>query len=423
MSSTTRTLITGLLVLVAAFLVWLVIPAGTSFPGNAEAPSSSPALVERGAYLATAANCGTCHTAPGGEAMAGGLAFNTPFGTIYSTNITPDADTGIGDWSFADFANSMRHGVRPDGTHLYPVFPYTSFTKIGDDDLAALFTYLNSVPAVRQSAPANELSFPFNLRILMKAWKALFFDNGEFVADESQPGDWNRGAYLVEAFAHCGECHSPRNAFGAAKNGLAMSGGEYLDKVAGGKYKPWFAPDLTSSEAGLGLWAHEDLADYLHTGRNAFLDSIGPMNEVIMHSTRHLDRADVEAMATYLKSLPAASPVAREPVSERIMGRGRTIYNLHCGTCHLPTGLGDPEMGPKLNQGSLVVQAPNPASMINVILYAPDVADLPPRWRMPMDEFQYILDDEEVAAVASYIRNSWDNRAGLVTPDQVARQR
>ena len=212
---------------------------------------------------------------------------------------------------------------------------------------------------------------------------------------------------------------------GAEDNDRFMAGGEYLDKVHGGVYRPWSAPNLTSSETGLSLWSDADLRSYLRTGRNRFLDTFGPMNEVVMGSTRHLSAGDTRAMTTYLKSLPAVSEDRRRHADQQVLGRGRTIYNLYCGTCHLPTGLGDTEMGPKLNDGSLVVQAENPASMINVILYGPELPDPPlaPRGWEPMDEHQYLLDDEEIAAVASFIRHSWDNPGGLVTPDQVARQR
>ena len=386
---------------------------------------ASGELIERGRYLSIVGNCATCHTVEGGEPMAGGLPFETPFGTLYSTNITPDAETGIGEWTAEEFLASMRLGVRPDGTHLYPAFPYPSFTKVTDDDVIALFAYIRSVPAVRQPAPENELAFPFNFRALMAVWKGMFFDAGAYVADEAQTAEWNRGAYLVEGLAHCGACHTPRNSLGAEINDRLMAGGEYLDRVGEGHYRPWSAPNLTSSETGLSLWSDDDLQSYLQSGRNSFLDSFGPMNEVIMNSTRHLSAADLGAMTTYLKALPAVSDGERATADQRVLGRGRTIYNLYCGTCHLPTGLGDPEMGPRLNDGSLVVQARNPASMINVILYGPALPDPPlaPRWREPMDEHQFLLDDDEVAAVASFIRHSWENPGGLVTAAQVARQR
>jgi mono/diheme cytochrome c family protein len=355
--------------------------------------------------------------------MAGGVAIATPFGPIYSTNITPDADTGIGNWSLEDFQLSMRQGVRPDGQHLYPAFPYTAFTKLSDTDVAAIFAYLKSLSAVRQTAPENGLHFPFNQRWLMAIWKALYFEPGVFKPDESRSESWNQGAYLVEALTHCSACHSPRTLLGAEKTDQAMAGGLYTDKVRGGAVRPWFAPNLRSDAAGLGNWTHEQLAHYLKTGRNTFVETFGPMNEVIMGSTRYLHSDDINAMATYLKSLSPTDEESRRVAEYRVIGRGRTVYNLHCGTCHLPTGLGDEEMAPRLAGGSLVALAENPASMINVILYGPERSELPNVWYEEMGEFQYLLDDEEIAAVASFVRQSWGNPGGIVTAQDVAKQR
>lgn len=426
MSSSLR--LTAVLAAVAIVVLAAILLRTDSSGGNgpiAILDISGDELLARGEYLAIAGNCASCHTTSTGDFMAGGLAFETPFGTLYSTNITPDADTGIGNWSERDFLNAMRHGVRPDNEHLYPAFPYTAYTRMSNEDVAAIYAYLQSVPPVNQVPPENELSFPFNIRSLMAIWKALYFNQGEFEPDEEQSDEWNRGAYLVEGLAHCSACHTPRNVFGAERKELHMSGGEYLDRVRTGAHRPWSAPNLTSTERGLGLWTQREVEDYLKSARNDFLESFGPMNEVIMNSTRFLSDSDVSAMAFYLKSLPAVDePIAEDPNPE-LMGRGRTIYNLHCGACHLPTGEGDPEMAPRLNAGSLVVQSSNPASMINAILYGPETPGhpLPPRWLEPMDEFQYQLDNEEIAAVATYIRNSWNNAAGVVTAAQVARQR
>jgi len=383
------------------------------------------AQIERGRYLAIAGNCASCHTTAEGGFLAGGLPFETPFGRIYSTNITPDRGTGIGAWSADEFFASMRYGERPGGEHLYPVFPYTAFTRITDEDIAALYSYLMSVPALRQETPANDMPFPFSQRALMGPWKRLFFEPGAFTPETSRSEDWNRGAYLVEALAHCSACHSPRNRLGAEKTGLAMSGGVYTDRVRTGVLRPWSAPNLTAAHSGLGIWPREELAAYLKTGRNRFVETHGPMNEVIMNSTRHLSEADVGAMSAYLKSLPAIEYGDGPEADARTLGMGRTLYNLHCGTCHLPTGRGDPEMAPQIGGGSLVARAGDPASLINVILYGPEPPDppLPPKWRNPMEEFQYLLDDDEVAALASFLRHSWDNGAALVTPEQVARQR
>jgi len=357
--------------------------------------------------------------------MSGGLPFRTPFGTIYSTNITPDPLTGIGNWSEVDFLNSLRHGVRPDGDHLYPAFPYAAYTKASDDDILAMFAYLKSIKPVRITPPQNDLVFPFNYRPLMAFWKLLYFQPGVYEVREDQSEQWNRGAYLVEALAHCSACHSPRNSLGAERAAAHMGGGEFLDLVARQHYRPWSAPNLTATERGLALWSEQDLADYLKTARNDMLESFGPMNEVIINSTRYLEAQDIGAMVTYLKNLPAVPEREATTPGPAVMGRGRTIYNLHCGTCHLPTGEGDPDMAPRLDRGSLVVQDENPASMINAILYGPHLPSPPlqPKWREPMEDFQYLLDNEEVAAAATFIRHSWGNASGMVTADQVARQR
>lgn len=404
----------------------IISPNTTTGSGSIAATTESgEELIARGEYLATAGNCISCHTVEGGEVMAGGLAFETPFGVIYSTNITPNDQYGIGAWTEWDFLNSLRHGVNAEGEHLYPAFPYTAYTKLSNADIAAIFAYLNSLPAVAYEPPSNSLRFPFNQRALMGFWKFLNFEAGEFEFDSDHSEEWNRGAYLVEALAHCSACHSPRDSLGAEQQSLAMSGGEYIDRVGEGMLRPWSAPNLTSSDYGLGLWSQIQLEDYLSTARNDFIESFGPMNEVIINSTSKLRSSDISAMAIYLKDLPAIEEQAGAEPDAQIMGRGRTVYNLHCGTCHLPTGEGDPEMAPRLNRGSLVVQSSNPASMINAILYGPQLPQhgLEQRWREPMEEFQYLLDDEEVAAAATYIRNSWENAAGVVTPEQVARQR
>lgn len=403
---------------------------GTNGGGQGPAYSADATLavgtqIERGEYLALAGNCASCHTSADEGFMAGGVAFETPFGTVYSTNITPDAETGIGNWTGEQFLNSMREGVRPNGEHLYPVFPYTAFTKVTNEDVAALFAYLKSIPAVRRAAPENDLSFPFNIRRLMSVWKAMFFDAGAYAADDSKSAEWNRGAYIVEALAHCGACHSPRNFLGAEQTEMAMSGGVYTDKIPGGALRPWSAPNLTSAPSGLELWPLEELAAYLKTGKNSYVETFGPMNEVILNSTRHLSDSDVNSMAAYLKSLPPKEQDRGSVAKNEVLGMGRTQYNLHCGTCHLPTGLGDETMAPRLAGGSLVVQASNPASLINVILYGPEMPHppLPTKRRKPMEEFQYLLNDEEVAALASFVRSSWGNAGGAVTAKEVAAQR
>src|SRR5688500_8634145 len=227
---------------------------------RADSPAASSgdqgnSLVERGRYLARAGNCVSCHTAHGGPAFAGGLAFQTPFGKLYSTNITPDPETGIGKWTVEQFGRALREGVRPDGQHLYPAFPYTAYSKIGDDDVLALYAYLKIVKPVKSTPPANEMSFPFDRRWTLGVWKALFFDADRFQPTPSQSAEWNRGAYLVEGLAHCSACHSPRNFLGAERSSAAMSGGEYFDRVASGEMRAWAAPNLTNGSDGLAAWS------------------------------------------------------------------------------------------------------------------------------------------------------------------------
>lgn len=401
---------------VAKCLVLLLLP---TISAMASAPPT-----ERGEYLARAGNCVSCHTAPGGEVMAGGVAFETPFGRIYSTNITPDAETGIGNWTQEQFRQALRKGVTPDGTHLYPVFPYTAYTKVTDEDAAALFAYLQSVPAVSSPPPENEMSFPYNQRWLMGLWKALFFDEGPYQPVAAQSSEWNRGAYLVEGLGHCSACHSPRNFLGAERSDAAMTGGTYLDRVLSGEVRPWSAPNLTSAANGLGEWSVEDIAAYLKTGKNAHVSVSGPMNEVILNSTQHLNDADIRAMSVYLKSVPANEGDVTPPASDEVMSAGSLVYDVHCGTCHLPTGAGSEDTGTALAKFSPLVQANDPASLINIILYGPPLPEpnLPAKWQK-MEPFAEKLTDEEVAQVASFVRASWNNKAGAVTPEQVAKQR
>jgi mono/diheme cytochrome c family protein len=253
----------------------------------------------------------------------------------------------------------------------------------------------------------------------------LFFDEGAYQPDAAQSEEWNRGAYLVESLAHCSACHSPRNFMGAESSSMAMTGGVYQDKVPGGEIRAWSAPNLTSASNGLGAWPAEDLAAYLKTGTNSFVSTFGPMNEVIMESTRHLTDQDIGAMTTYLKSLPANEGKLGSPASAAVLQEGSTVYNVHCGTCHLPTGLGGADSGPTLAGGSLVVQASDPASLINVILYGPEMPHPPIHdkdWKQ-MEAMGDKLTDEEIAAVASFLRSEWGNKGGEVTVNQVAKQR
>jgi mono/diheme cytochrome c family protein len=397
-------------------------PAAPEAAAEPAAPALSPAA-EKGRYLATAGNCASCHTAEGGKPFAGGVAFPTDFGTIYSTNITQDAETGIGKWTADDFKKAMRQGVRPDGTHLYPAFPYTAFTALSDEDVAALYAFIKTLAPVSAPAKANTLKFPYDQRALMAVWKALFFKDARFVPVAGRAADVNRGAYLVEGLGHCSACHTPRNFLGAEKMDAFLTGGVYNDAVLPGQVRPWAAVNLTPAPTGLGAWSAEDIAAYLKTGLSKRATTFGPMNEVVMNSTRHLSDDDIKAIAAYLKALPAKDQGTGPAASKEVLAMGETVYTVRCGTCHLPTGLGSDTLGVSL-VGSAVVQAPSPASLINNVLYG---AKLPPApfnsGRRTMTAFADELRDEEVAAVASYVRSAWGNKAGAVSPAEVARQR
>lgn len=401
-------------------------PAPAVEPAQAAAPEPQNDPLARGKYLATAGNCISCHTRDGGAPFAGGVAFKTDFGTIYSTNITSDKTAGIGGWTQAQFTRAMREGIAANGEHLYPAFPYTAFTKVSDEDLGEIFAYIKSIPASDSKPPPNEMGFPFNQRSLMSVWNTLFFKPGVFTADPKQSAAYNRGAYLVEGLGHCGACHSPRNFLGAEQSDQAMSGGVFNDKIPGGAVRRWSGVNLTSAESGLKLWTPEDIVAYLKTGHSNRSASYGPMNDVIGNSTRHLSDDDLAAMATYIKAL---APIERSPkvaLDDKTQRAGDTLYTIHCGTCHLPTGLGatpGTELGAPL-VGSAVAQAPDPASLINIILYGGQVlSPVPEKAWKSMKALSDNLSDEDVAAIASYVRANWGNRGGPVTAAQVANQR
>lgn len=392
-----------------------------------DAGASSASQVDRGRYLAAAGNCVSCHTAEDGQAFAGGVEFATPFGTLYSTNITPDPQTGIGNWTQQQFARALREGVRPSGEHLYPAFPYTAFTRISDEDIAALFAYLRSLQPVTRAGAQNRLRFPFNQRWTIGLWKSLYFEAGRFVPDERQTAQWNRGAYLVQGPGHCSMCHSPRTWLGGEDAHRAMSGGTYRDNVAG-KVLEWSASNLTSAPDGLASWSVAEVASYLKLGFSARAGVFGPMNEVVVNSTRHLSDQDVSAISTYLKSIPASSQLDSPSPEQSVMSEGQLQYDIHCGTCHLPTGLGSDTTGPPL-AGSSIVLAADPASLINVTLYGAQLPSIPPskEWQMrqwqPMEPFGDKLSDAEAAALLTYIRSAWSNKAGAVRVGDVAKQR
>jgi mono/diheme cytochrome c family protein len=403
----------------AALAAYVFRPVAIAAPAPLQAHTATAAA---GAYLAKVGNCAACHTTPGGAPYAGGVKFVTPFGTLFSTNITPDMEHGIGNWTYEQFHAAMKHGVRPDGTHLYPAFPYTSFAKMSDPDIASLYLYLRSVAPVAQPARENEMDFPFGNRALLHFWKALFHDDAPYTPDNTRTAQSNRGGYLVEAIAHCGACHTPRNMLGAPDESRHLRGGVYVDQVASGAYRRWSAPDLTPGVHGLKEWSAKDIQSYLLTGKSPRAVVHGPMTEVY-ESTAHLTKSDAAAIATYLRDVaPGPARTDWSAFRSRVK-EGEVVYTVHCGTCHLPDGKGDRILGVPLARNALV-QAEDPSSLINVILYGPDLPDPPfASGRTTMKPFGKRLSDEDVAALATYLRSSFGNNAPQVSPEQVAAQR
>jgi mono/diheme cytochrome c family protein len=397
------------------FLVGMLL-AGIGVSAVARADDDH-ALVVKGEYLAQAGDCIACHTKPGGALFAGGRALPTPFGTIYSSNITPDPATGIGNWSADDFYKTMHEGRFPDGGLLYPVMPYASYTKVTRADSDAIFAYLRSVPAVKQPDRPNDFEFPYNNRQLVLGWRTLYFNEGEYQPDPTKSAEWNRGAYLVEGLGHCAMCHSPINALGGTSESEAFHGGLI-------PMQNWYAPSLTSNkEAGLGEWSIDEIVGLLRTGVSHRGAVYGPMAEVTFNSMQYLSDADVHAMAIYLKSLAADSPSANAsnipaPESSLLMSLGQTVYQALCAVCHGSDGGGMPPDYPPLagNPSIQMESAVNPIRMVLNGGFPPGTAANPKPYGMP--PFAQRLSDNEVAAVVTYIRAAWGNRGTAVSAGQ-----
>jgi mono/diheme cytochrome c family protein len=373
--------------------------------------------LEKGRYLAVVADCASCHTVPGsGHPYAGGRAIETPFGNLVASNITPDRETGIGAWTDDQFDAALRQGRRPDGSRLYPAMPYNAYTKMSRADVLALRAYLNTVPPVRNPVQANALPFPYNVRALMGVWDGLYFTEGEFRPDAQKSAEWNRGAYLVTGPAHCAACHTPKSFLGGDKDS------RYLQ---GSPLQGWFAPNITDGNAeGLGGWTHEDLVTFLRTGHNRLSAATGPMAEVVALSTSQMTEADVNAIATYLKSLAGGNePAAPLSAGDPRMIAGQAIYRDQCSACHGLDGHGTPFLFPSLAD-SPVVGADDPASLVRVVLRgARSVATAAEPTSPGMPSYGGLLNDAQVAAVLTYVRNGWGKGASPVSSDAVAHAR
>ena len=402
--------------LVGTMLPGLVLLAAAPSAIMAQTPDA--AVVKQGEYLARAGDCVACHTTPGGALFAGRRPMPTPFGTLFSTNITPDPETGIGKFSADDFYAVMHTGRSPDGGLLYPAMPFGSYTKVTRKDSDAIFAYLRSVPPVKLANQPHELRFPYNNRSLILGWRTLYFNEGEYQPDRTKSGEWNRGAYLVQGLGHCAMCHTQINALGGSSESQAFQGGLI-------PMQNWYAPSLTSNkEAGLGDWSIGDISDLLQTGASRRGAVYGPMAEVTYNSLQYMTDSDTRAMAVYLKGLAVGgapdAPASAVPAAESslLMRLGKTVYAAQCASCHGADGRGMPPDYPPLasNQSIQMASAVNPIRMVLNGGYPPGTAGNPMPHGMP--PFAQSLSDDEVASVVSFIRASWGNRGGTVDARQ-----
>ena len=405
--------------ILAAVLVTLNLRGEAPLPAT-ESLQSTPELVQRGEYLARVGNCMACHTTQGGASYAGGRGIETPFGVVYSSNLTPDKARGIGTWTSAEFWRALHHGRSKDGRLLYPAFPYPNYTRVTREDSDAIFAYLQSLPAVAEPNRPHALRFPYSTQAALGVWRALFFSPGEPLAEPTQTAEYNRGAYLVNGLGHCTACHTPRNALGATTEARAFSGG--LIPV-----QNWYAPALNAAhEAGVKEWRTEDVAALLQTGVAPQGSVLGPMAEVVFRSTQYLSDTDARAMAVYLQALPQQPPAERAPPPAppaAAMARGAKVYEQHCAACHGDQGQGEPGAFPALAANRAVTLA-DPTNLVRVVLqggYLPATAGNPRPHGMP--PFQQVLSDEDIAAVTTFVRNQWGNQAPGVGTIEVYRAR
>ena len=388
-----------------------LVVAGVTAASGIAAASPEDDLVERGAYVATAADCQSCHTSVDGKPFAGGHTLETPFGPLVTPNITPDKNTGIGSWTRENFANALHRGIDDDGLPLYPAMPYVSYTKMTDANVDALWAYMQTVEPVENKVEVNRLPFPYDVRSSLFAWQALFFKPGRFEPDASKSADYNRGAYLVEALEHCGSCHTPRNAMGATIADKALQGSEIQE---------WYAPDISNGKDSiLRSWSKERLTSFLQ-GHNdsSLMPPYGPMAEVVYNSTTKLKPADVEAIADYLKSRPAPSEsaVAANDVPFPREDAGRAVFKQQCASCHGANGEGQAGVAAKL-AGNAALATKKPYNILSVLIEGIEPHGI---WG-EMPSFENALSNQEIADVANYVRTAWDNGGTPnVTPNDVA---
>lgn len=390
------------------------------FAASAAATEQS---ISPGHYLALASDCAACHTAAKGTPFAGGLKIETPIGAIYSTNITPDAQTGIGNYSYRDFARAVREGKAHDGHYLYPAMPYTAFSTFSDRQLRDLYRYFTQeVPAVHQTNRDSDIPWPLNMRWPLALWNLLFHNNERYLNDPLKNAEWNRGAWLVQGAGHCGSCHTPRG-IALQEKGRDFNDSDYL---TGGTISGWHAPDLRGNVTqGLGNWSQQDIVAFLKTGQNDRVIAFGSMADVIQQSTQYLTPADLNAIAIYLKSLPADSPPTTPVYKDYadMNSPGAALYQDNCAACHRSDGEGYAHSFPAL-AGNAALLAEDPSSLISMVLQGGQAAATKrAQTGIRMPEFGWRLTDEQVADLSNFVRNSWGNQASEVTAEQVNKLR
>ncbi len=379
-----------------------LLMAAVAVAGSAQAQAMS-----EGEYLAKASDCSACHTAQKGPPMAGGVRFTTPLGDIWSTNITPDKQQGIGDYRFEDFDRALRKGIAKEGHHLYPAMPYTAYAKMSSAQMHALYDYfMHDVQPQPLANRASDIPWPLSIRWPLAVWNRLFQDSTVFRPDPQQSAEWNRGAWLVQGPGHCGSCHTPR--------GWAMqekgTRGEEAVYLSGAELDGWYAPSLRGLEP-------ETVVDLLKTGRSQHRAVAGPMTEVVTHSTQYLTGQDLQAIASYLRSLPVTPSAVSTPVT-MAAGNGEKNYRQYCATCHGKSGEGVDYFIPAL-AGNTAVTGDNPLNAIRVILEGAHTPLTQQNLSQTMPAYAWTMDDRQVADVMSYIRSSWGNQATVVTPVKV----
>jgi mono/diheme cytochrome c family protein len=393
------------------FLAAGMLPALLAAQPAAAADGPDADQIARGKYLARMGDCVSCHSSTQGGDYGGGLRINTPFGFLISPNITFDLSTGIGTWTKDDLWNALHSGLKKNGEYLYPVMPYSFFTKVTRADSDAIYDFLSSVPQQVYPVDVNHLDFPFSIRATMLAWNELFFSPGTYVPDPKQSEAWNRGAYIVEGLGHCGACHDPRNSMGAV---------ETSERLTGGRVGDWFATNLTANrQTGLGSWSDDEVVNFLKKGQNARMVAEGPMAEVVHNSLRYLTEDDLMAVAVYLKSVAAeASSVSVAAPVSFARTAAATLFVNNCGQCHGPQGAGRPAAtggGPPLRGNALVV-APDPANVVRAT-----VGGLAGHFgRFPMSSQLNGVTAQQLADIINYVRTSWGNDAPPnVTPAMI----